>query len=273
MLAKLFVTLAERSPGMRRWLWQRWYQFLARYRVGEWTFMNYGFADSAGLELKPEDEDDRYCAQLYHVVANAVPVAGKDLLEVGSGRGGGAAFVARYLQPASMTGIDYSARAVGFCQARHLAKNLSFKAGDAEALPVRDASMDAVLNVESSHCYGSMSAFLAEVARVLRPGGHFLYADFRTIGELGNWEHQLAESGLEMLAAADITAEVLAAMDADHDRKAALISGMFQRFLVPSFQEFAGLRGSQIYEAFREGKMVYRRYVLRKPGPATRDTT
>lgn len=264
MLARLFVTLTDRSPGMRRWLWQRWYQFLARYRVGEWTFMNYGFADSVKLELEPEDESNRYCAQLYHAVASAVPLAGKGVLEVGSGRGGGAAFVARYLKPATMLGVDYSPRAVNFSQARHKVENLSFTPGDAEALPVADASMHAVLNVESSHCYGSMPGFLAEVERVLRPGGHFLYADFRAAGELETWEQQLTDSGLEILESEDITPKVVVAMDADHDRKAALISGIFQRWLVPSFREFAGLRGSQIYNAFSSGSVVYRRYLLKK---------
>lgn len=270
MLARLFVTLTDRSPGMRRWLWQRWYQFLARYRVGEWTFMNYGFADSAALELEPEDEDDRYCAQLYHAVASAVPLVDKNLLEVGSGRGGGAAFIVRYLAPADMLGVDYSARAVAFCEKRHHVDNLRFQAGDAENLPVADASVDAVLNVESSHCYGSMPGFLAEVSRVLRPGGHFLHADFRAANELDSWEQQLHDSGLEMLESDDITARVVAAMDADHDRKARLIGGIFQRWLVPSFREFAGLRGSQIYNAFRSGSVVYRRYLLRKPAAEAR---
>jgi ubiquinone/menaquinone biosynthesis C-methylase UbiE len=264
MLARIFVTLTDRSPGMRRWLWQRWYQFLARYRVGEWTFMNYGFAGSPALGLEPEDEEDRYCAQLYHTVASAVPLADKDVLEVGSGRGGGAAFVARYFKPTSMLGVDYSARAVTFCRKRHSAEKLRFEAGDAENLPVPNGSVDAVLNVESSHCYGSMPGFLAEVSRVLRPSGHFLHADFRAADELDTWEQQLKDSRLEIIETEDITDRVVAAMDADHDRKARLISGIFQRWLVPSFREFAGLRGSQIYNAFSARSVVYRRYLLRK---------
>ena len=49
--------------------------------------------------------------------------------------------------------------------------------GDAESLPFGDEMFDAVVNVESSHCYGSTPAFLAQVKRVLRCGGHFLFAD------------------------------------------------------------------------------------------------
>ena len=51
--------------------------------------------------------------------------------------------------------------------------------GDADNLPFADQSFDAVINIEASHCYPRLSHFLADVARVLRPGGHFLYVDAR----------------------------------------------------------------------------------------------
>ena len=51
--------------------------------------------------------------------------------------------------------------------------------GDALGVPVKfvpypDAAraLDAVINVESSFCYGSIDGFIAEVARVLRPSGY-----------------------------------------------------------------------------------------------------
>ncbi len=36
-----------------------------------------------------------------------------------------------------------------------------------------------MINIESSHCYGSMTRFLSEVSRVLRPNGYLLLADLR----------------------------------------------------------------------------------------------
>ena len=104
---------------------------------------------------------------------------GKTVLEVGSGRGGGAAFVAKYLRPKSMIGIDYADRSVRFCRRAYELPNLSFAPGDAEHMPFDDASFDVVLNVESSHCYPDMARFVAEAARVLRPAGRLLFADMR----------------------------------------------------------------------------------------------
>ena len=182
MLAKFLLAITHGSPSLRRWLWKRWYQYLAGYRLPDWSFMNYGFERTGALDkwldLEAADEPDRYCIQLYHQVAAAIDLEGLDVLEVGSGRGGGASYVRRYLKPRSLTGVDFSPKAVEFCRRKHTIDGLSFVVGDAESLPFEDASFDAVINVESSHCYGSLAAFFGQVKRVLRPGGHFLHADF-----------------------------------------------------------------------------------------------
>jgi SAM-dependent methyltransferase len=274
MLLGRFVALATRTATGKRLLWRTWYQFLAaRYRDPRWTFMNYGYQSPAGGETRPPpvldaaDEPDRACIQLYDLVAGAVPLAGRDVLEVGCGRGGGAAYVARYLKPRRMVAIDLSPRAVALCRARFNLPTLSFEVGDAERLPFGDASFDAVLNVESSHCYGHLAAFFREVRRVLRPGGTFLYADFRPEAELAGWKAVLRDAGFEIREERDLTPGVVAALDAEDDRKRALIASLFDRPLASIFHEFAALRGSELYDQFRSGTMQYRGFVL---APATR---
>ena len=93
------------------------------------------------------------------------------------GRGGGASYLSRYLGPRSVTGIDISPRAIAFCRRVHDNPGLRFRVGDAERIPARDNSVDAVVNVEASFCYASLDRFLAEVTRVLRPGGRLHIAD------------------------------------------------------------------------------------------------
>ena len=48
----------------------------------------------------------------------------RDVLEVGSGRGGGASYISRYLQPRSMTGMDFCQEAVDLCNRHRLAPRL-----------------------------------------------------------------------------------------------------------------------------------------------------
>src|SRR5262245_37040444 len=112
MLVRFALWLTTLSPAFKRFLWRRWYQYLAGYQLVDWGFMNYGYAPLAGeypLALEPADEPNRYSAQLYHYIASRTALVGLEVLEVGSGRGGGAAFVKRYLGPRKLTGVDFSA--------------------------------------------------------------------------------------------------------------------------------------------------------------------
>lgn len=270
MLIALAMKLIQLSPSFKRWLWHRWYQYLAGYKISDWRFMNYGYASlkvgAAPLALQPADEPNRYSVQLYHHVASAIDLEGLDVLEVGCGRGGGASFVKRYLRPKHLTGVDFSPKAVRFCQENHRLEGLKFLAGDAESLPFDDASFDAVINVESSHCYGSMPAFLAQVKRVLRPGGHFLFADLRSTVDRDRLHENIVATGMNILAQEEITANVLEALRSDSERKQALIDQGISKRWRSTFRQFAAIEGSDIYSGFKDGSAVYVRYLLQKAG-------
>src|ERR1700682_3519164 len=137
MLTKVFELAMRISPRLSRAMIRFWYQMLVVIdRQREITFMNYGYADldarSNSLALNDGERDNRYCVQLYHHVAAAVDLKGKEVVEVGSGRGGGASYIARYLKPNSMRGIDLSDKAVDFCNTHYSTAGLSFTQGDAE---------------------------------------------------------------------------------------------------------------------------------------------
>lgn len=271
MLTRLLVFLCGASPALRRILWRWWYGKLAReIAAGSWTFMNYGFLPpkerGEPLPLKPEDEPDRLCIQLYERVAAAVPLEGTDILEVGSGRGGGSSYLARYHKPKRVTGVDYSPDAVAFSKQRHASvPNLNFAVGDAEKLPFPDASFDVVVNVESSHCYGDVARFFSEVARVLKPGGHFVYADLRGASEMAELKAILArEERWEAISEENITAGVAAALQADDVRKRKMISELVAPKLQPIFQEFAGVGGGQVFGGLQQRNLLYFRFAFRR---------
>jgi SAM-dependent methyltransferase len=272
MLLARFVAFATRTARRRRLLWRAWYQFLAaRYPHPRWTFMNYGYrapdaSAAPPLALESADEDNRSCIQLYDLVARGADVAGRELLEVGCGRGGGADYVARKLDPRRVVAIDLSPRAVALCRRRFAHPRLSFEVGDAERLPFAAASFDVVLNVESSHCYGRFDAFLGEVRRVLRAGGHFLYADFRPREELDGWRAALLAAGFAIRAEHDLRPGVVAALDADDGEKRDSISRLIDRPLAGIFGEFAALQGSELNAALRRGDFGYRAFVLTPSG-------
>ncbi|MFO7627254.1 MAG: class I SAM-dependent methyltransferase [Candidatus Fermentibacteraceae bacterium] len=259
------LLMMAREPVIRRW-----YDQMSRIdRDADMTLMNYGWASldpsHEPVRLEEADEVNRYSIQLYHQVAGAVDLRGSDVLEVGSGRGGGASFIARYLEPRSMTGLDFSPKAIAFCNNHYSFPTLSFQHGNAERLPFQPSSFDAVVNIESSHCYGSIPGFLREVHRVLRPGGHLLYSDYCQESQLDALRHQMSQTGFSINSETDISANVLKALQIDDGRKRELINRKVPPLLKGFFYEFAGLQGTRSYNsALRRGEKVYFRFILEK---------
>ena len=256
---------------IRKTIWRLWYPFLTRrLRGDEVLFLNYAYEENPPLAipLSPEDEPNRACIQLYHHVATQVELRGKNVLEVSCGHGGGAAYLTRTLQPQSYTALDLNPTAISFCRERHRINGLSFQQGDAEQLPFAADTFDAVINVEASHCYPNFPRFLAEVARVLRPGGHFLHADFRFADRLTEWEQALARGPLKTIRQRNISPEVLRGMDCNSPRSLDLIARHLPKFLHGLGRDFAGTKGSRIYNALAKGELTYASYCLEKPRPA-----
>lgn len=247
--------------SVRGLVWRSVYELLAaRVRQPEWGFMNYGLAPADGtapLALGPADEPDRLCIQLYAHVLGGQDLTGRDVLEVGSGRGGGAAWISRTTGARSTVGVDFSVRAVRLASVHRHGPGLRFVAGDALALPLPDASVDAVVNVESSHCYPSMPAFLAEVRRVLRPGGTFGWADLRGAADVPRLQRELDACGMQIRAQRDITAEVVRALELDNVRKLALMDAWVPRPLHGPFRAFAGITGTRNHRRFTSGATRY----------------
>ena len=265
--ARIFATMLMIFPGKvgdRMWRW--WYQRLAKAKAwGDFGFMNYGFIDSDQPTLEPEDEPDRPFIQLYHMNIRDVDLEGKQVLEVGSGRGGGAHWIARTYNPDSLTGLDYSAAAVNLCSRMYGRQgNLRFIEGNAMKLPFENDSFDVVYNVESSHCYSDMFAFIHEVFRVLRPGGYFAWTDFRDEKRMQEIREIFDTTEFSIVKNADITTEVIAALDQISDDKQSRIEKGTGRIIRRSFETFAGVRGTPVYESFQNGSLRYYRYLLRK---------
>src|SRR4051812_18360802 len=224
------------SARLRQLLWKFWYPYLTRkLRAEDVIFLNYAFEDQSTVTppvLEAADEPNRACIQLYHHVAAPADLLGKRVLEVSCGHGGGASYLTRTFQPSSYTALDLNPTGIAFCQQRHRAvKQLRFVQGDAQNLPFPDAAFDAVVNVEASHCYPSFSRFLAEVSRVLRPGGAFAYTDFRFRSQWSEWDNALAATGFRVQQTQEINDAVLRGMDRNSERSAALILRHLPGFL------------------------------------------
>ena len=116
-----------------------------------------------------------------------------------------------------MVGLDASRNAIKFCRQHYAAvPNLSFICGQALRLPFKREAFDLVVNVEASHAYGDDARFFREVRRVLRPGGRFLFADYRTRSKIAIMR-ELAEAAGLAGDLRDVTANVVHACELDAD--------------------------------------------------------
>ena len=286
---RFYKTMFDIPPVLRRGFARTTYNLISRglgryapdvapgaalpAEVAGQSFMNYGYTDerfeAERLALPPEQEGVRFSIQLYHLLVRDLDLAGKHLLEVGSGRGGGSHYLASCLAPASVVGLELSDKAVEFCNRAYASERLRYLEGDAQAMPFGDASFDVVVNVESSHCYPNFDRFLAEVYRVLRPGGYFCWADARFNDAMPGVERGFALSGLEPIVQRDITANVLRSLELSGELKT-LTLDQLPRAIRPMMASAFALPGTTVYKAFQSGHLQYRHKVLRKPADGGR---
>lgn len=229
-------------------------------------FLNFGYEEDPpmGIPLEPSDEADRYPIQLYHRIASQVDVAGKDILEVSCGHGGAASYVMRTMHPASYTGLDYNPAAIEYCKTKHTLPGLKFVHGDAENLPFPDGSFDAVVNCEAGHLYPNFPAFLSEVARVLRPGGHFLCADLRETPYIAQWEADLAASKLRLISEENINEGVLRGLRLNTPHHKELINRFSPAFFRKISLNISGIEGGSLYKQVENNEIDYRLQLLVK---------
>jgi acyl transferase domain-containing protein/SAM-dependent methyltransferase/acyl carrier protein len=230
---------------------------LERSGVGDVSFfLNYGYLSlGAGDEARAEVPAGTFnpsSVRLAFELIGRTDLAGRKVLDVGCGRGGTVALLAEVFE-AEATGVDLSPEAIAFCRRMHRHARVRFEVGDAEHLPFDDAAFGAVTNIESSHTYPNLRAFLAEVRRVLASGGWFLYTDLLPVQRWAEVRALLDPLGLSLVADRHITPNVLASCD----EVAATRAQAFKEASA-AMDNFLAVPGSAVYEQMRSGAWEYR---------------
>jgi SAM-dependent methyltransferase len=219
---------------------------------------NYGYAPLSPEVAADASIGEPYQIEMYRQASQAVgreKFADAAVLEISCGLGGGLSHLSRTLGTRVAVALD---RARGGVRSAHRRFALPTVMGDAMSLPVATSSVDVVINVEASHVYFE-DAFLAEVARVLKPGGTFVLIDSRdlTPADAQTYlETNLGRVGLRLSSFRDITQNVVDSCVADTPRREALLKRV-PFFIRPSLRPMLGVEGSSRYECFRSRKTTY----------------
>lgn len=103
---------------------------------------------------------------------------GLRVLEVGCGAGLTTKAIADLLQPSQLSAFDFSSEQVSRASRRLRGRSsVDIRQADATAMPYEAQSFDAVVEIGILHHIPGWRQAIVEIARVLRPGGVFCFAE------------------------------------------------------------------------------------------------
>lgn len=180
------------------------------------------------------DRWDEIRAELYGIRADLLPLFGLvdpswTVADLGAGTGVLSAALAPFV--ARVVVVDRSPEMLAAARRRMAAAdNVGFREGEVEALPLDDASVDlAVLSLVLHHVADPPRA-LAEVRRVLRPGGRLVVVDMREheradmVEEMGHqWPGFGPDRLIEWMSAAGLESGPVVPLPPDPDARGPLL--------------------------------------------------
>lgn len=237
--------------------------------LGDVATYNYGYApvDDSVLAWQHAHHQSFQIEMYNELMKDAgIPLGGlkgSSILEVSSGGGGGLAYINHAYTPDRAVGLDRASAAVNSACNRF---GLDYVVGDAIDLPFEDNSFDYVINVEAIHGY-DLELFLAQVLRVLKPGGMFIVADSH-MGKPKRVQRLvqsgLKQAGFKVKSFRDITENAHQSCAADSPRRMELTRKA--PFFIRSFiREMVATEGTERYNQFRDRLRCYYICTARKP--------
>jgi len=185
-------------------------------------------------------------------VALASITPGETVLDVGSGSGFDAFLAAVRVGPTGrVIGVDLTPEMIERAQAIAAAggySNVEFRLGDAERLPVEDASVDLVISNCVLNLVPDKPKAFREIARVLKPGGRVAISDLVLDGPLPESLRASDDAYCSCVSGAIGRAEYLAELEAAGLRHVEVVSETDAASLLAGDCCGAGLDESQLRE-------------------------
>jgi SAM-dependent methyltransferase len=240
------------------------------------------YGEDVGQSSWMTADELRHFIELLHIDGNS------NVLEVGSGSGGPALFVAEHAG-CRVTGLDVNEFGVNnaneLARQRGLASRVRFDRADASRpLPFDAGTFDAVVSNDAMCHIPGRGAVLRDWHRVLRPGGRMLFTDAMVIAgvvsheeiakrsSIGTYfyvppganERMIREAGFELEQAEDRTADAAAVSKRWHDARARHRDEVVR---IEGEKNFDGLQEFLhcVHTLTAEGRLARYLYVARKP--------
>ncbi len=122
-----------------------------------------------GERFHPEIRGNIAVEHLHRYIYALAYAEGKAILDIASGEGYGAALLAS--RAVSVIGVDIAEDAVAHARKNYKLGNLEFRQGSCSKIPLDDGVVDFVVSFETIEHHDEHEQMLAEIKRVLKPGG------------------------------------------------------------------------------------------------------
>eukprot|EP00347_Sterkiella_histriomuscorum_P016166 403354232 len=278
---KLFYYMMYKTTWCRKLIWKAVYNLFAWYMQNETklTSFNCGYAilTQTGETIKLVAKNDRknqFQYQMYHFAAlgvkNLEALSDKRILDVGSGRGGGLAFLSKYYEPIEAVGIDFSHQNIRFCNQRFREiENLFYYQGDAEKLHktkfLKNQVFDLVLCIETFHCLSNPFNTLRNMRPLIEENnGSVIIVDIFYKKDLERMETIFKDALYQIEKKEILTINVKHSMNLDKSRSERLIQTISEnKYIVRILRNFlASAEESRTYQDLGKTK-EYICYVLK----------
>lgn len=110
-----------------------------------------------------------YGEHIVRYLSAAKLLAGKRVLDIASGSGYGTQILSKHAK--HIIGVDISEDSVLYAQQNYPGKNIEYRVGDGESIPLEDKSVDVVVSFETIEHIKNYKNFMKEVKRVLVDDG------------------------------------------------------------------------------------------------------
>lgn len=128
--------------------------------------------DFTGERFVPSETGKIRLEHLHRYATVTNLIKDREVLDVACGEGYGSSYMADFAR--GVIGVDVSAEAIDHAARTYKKSNLSFIEGNAAELEFSDNSFDVVVSFETVEHLAEQSEMIAEIRRVLRPGGFLI---------------------------------------------------------------------------------------------------